>query len=96
VTSQEQPLPFASQALLSLDRISLSFGGVKAITDISFDVRQGEICALIGPNGAGKSSLLNVINGVYRPQQGTVRMFGVRQRVKSRPALSVSMGFFRA
>jgi branched-chain amino acid transport system ATP-binding protein len=96
VTSQEQPLPFTSQALLSLDRISLSFGGVKAITDISFDVRQGEICALIGPNGAGKSSLLNVINGVYRPQHGTVRMFGVRQRVKSRPALSVSMGFFRA
>ena len=67
MTSQEQSLPIASQALLSLDRISLSFGGVKAIIDISFDVHQGEICALIGPNGAGKSSLLNVINGVYRP-----------------------------
>jgi len=80
VTSQEQSLPISSQALLSLDRISLSFGGVKAITDISFDVHQGEICALIGPNGAGKSSLLNVINGVYRPQQGTVRLDGAQSR----------------
>ncbi|SOE94407.1 amino acid/amide ABC transporter ATP-binding protein 1, HAAT family [Burkholderia sp. D7] len=80
MTSQTQPLPITSQALLSLDRISLSFGGVKAITDISFDVRQGEICALIGPNGAGKSSLLNVINGVYRAQQGTVRFDGIQSR----------------
>ncbi|QIE25711.1 Lipopolysaccharide export system ATP-binding protein LptB (plasmid) [Caballeronia sp. SBC1] len=78
--SQTQPLSIASPALLSLDRISLSFGGVKAITDISFDVHPGEICALIGPNGAGKSSLLNVINGVYRPQQGTVRFDGAESR----------------
>jgi branched-chain amino acid transport system ATP-binding protein len=66
----------ASPPLLSLANISLSFKGVSAITDISFEVRQGEICALIGPNGAGKSSLLNVINGVYRPQQGTVHFDG--------------------
>lgn len=66
----------ASPALLALDGISLSFKGVKAITNISFEVAAGEICALIGPNGAGKSSLLNVINGVYRPQQGTVRFAG--------------------
>ncbi|SDB93045.1 ABC transporter ATP-binding protein [Paraburkholderia lycopersici] len=66
----------AAPALLAVDGISLSFGGVKAITDISFEVAAGEICALIGPNGAGKSSLLNVINGVYRPQQGTVRFDG--------------------
>ena len=66
----------ATPALLALDRISLSFKGVKAVTDISFEVAAGEICALIGPNGAGKSSLLNVINGVYRPQQGTVRFDG--------------------
>lgn len=66
----------SSDALLSLDRVSLSFKGVQAITDISFAVRTGEICALIGPNGAGKSSLLNVINGVYRPQQGTVHFDG--------------------
>jgi branched-chain amino acid transport system ATP-binding protein len=55
---------------------SLLFKGVKAVTDVSFEVAAGEICALIGPNGAGKSSLLNVINGVYRPQQGAVRFDG--------------------
>ncbi|WP_334189511.1 ABC transporter ATP-binding protein [Noviherbaspirillum sp.] len=58
--------------ILSLKNISLSFGGVKALTDISFDVRKHEIRAIIGPNGAGKSSMLNVINGVYRPQQGEI------------------------
>jgi branched-chain amino acid transport system ATP-binding protein len=62
--------------LLSLDNISLSFGGVKALTDISFDVREHEVRAIIGPNGAGKSSMLNVINGVYRPQQGTITYRG--------------------
>jgi branched-chain amino acid transport system ATP-binding protein len=63
--------------LLSLEHISVSFKGVKAVTDISFDVAEGEICALIGPNGAGKSSLLNVISGVYRPEGGTIRYAGV-------------------
>lgn len=70
----------AAQPLLVLDGISLSFKGVKAITDISFEVAAGEICALIGPNGAGKSSLLNVINGVYRPQQGSIRFDGLTYR----------------
>ena len=50
--------------VLSAENISLSFGGVKALTNISLDVREHEICAIIGPNGAGKSSMLNVINGV--------------------------------
>jgi branched-chain amino acid transport system ATP-binding protein len=58
--------------VLSLENISLSFGGVKALTDISFDVREHEIRAIIGPNGAGKSSMLNVINGVYTPQHGRI------------------------
>ena len=58
--------------ILDLRNISLSFGGVKALTDISFNVREHEIRAIIGPNGAGKSSMLNVINGVYRPQQGEI------------------------
>ena len=62
--------------ILDLKNISLSFGGVKALTDISFDVREHEIRAIIGPNGAGKSSMLNVINGVYRPQQGTITFQG--------------------
>jgi branched-chain amino acid transport system ATP-binding protein len=64
------------EVVLSLENISLGFGGVKALTDISFDVREHEIRAIIGPNGAGKSSMLNVINGVYRPQQGSIRLFG--------------------
>ncbi len=65
------PLPPA-EPLLRLEHISLSFGGVHAVSDISFAVRRGEILSVIGPNGAGKSSLLNVINGVYRPQAGRV------------------------
>jgi ABC-type branched-subunit amino acid transport system ATPase component len=56
--------------ILDLQNISLRFGGVKALTDISFNVREHEIRAIIGPNGAGKSSMLNVINGVYHPQEG--------------------------
>ncbi len=58
--------------ILDLQNISLSFGGVRALTNISFDIREHEIRAIIGPNGAGKSSMLNVINGVYRPQQGVI------------------------
>jgi branched-chain amino acid transport system ATP-binding protein len=62
--------------ILDLKNISLSFGGVKALQDISFDVREHEVRAIIGPNGAGKSSMLNVINGVYRPQQGEIILRG--------------------
>jgi branched-chain amino acid transport system ATP-binding protein len=60
------------KSILEVKNISLSFGGVKAITDISFDVLEHEIRALIGPNGAGKSSLLNCINGIYKPQEGQI------------------------
>ena len=66
--------------VLELEHISLAFGGVKALTDISFDVREHEVRAIIGPNGAGKSSMLNVINGVYRPQQGTITYRGKVRR----------------
>ena len=62
--------------LLRLERISVQFGGVKAVTDISFTVYQGELLSIIGPNGAGKSSLLNVINGVYRPKAGRILFAG--------------------
>lgn len=61
-----------SSDLLSIENISLSFGGVKAVANISFSVRKGEILSVIGPNGAGKSSILNVLNGVYRPQEGRI------------------------
>jgi branched-chain amino acid transport system ATP-binding protein len=60
------------EVILKVDNISLAFGGVKALTDISFDVREHEVRAIIGPNGAGKSSMLNVINGVYTPQVGRI------------------------
>jgi len=62
--------------VLDVKNISLSFGGVNALSEISFDVREHEIRAIIGPNGAGKSSMLNCINGVYQPQQGTIAFRG--------------------
>ncbi|CAI8188707.1 MAG: Sulfate/thiosulfate import ATP-binding protein CysA [SAR116 cluster bacterium] len=58
--------------VMEMRNITLRFGGVVAIQDITFDIRQGEIRAIIGPNGAGKSSMLNVINGFYHPQEGEV------------------------
>ncbi|NCW24058.1 MAG: ABC transporter ATP-binding protein, partial [Betaproteobacteria bacterium] len=64
------------EVILDVKNISLSFGGVKALTDISFDVREHEIRAIIGPNGAGKSSMLNCINGVYTPQHGNITFRG--------------------
>jgi len=65
--------------VMEMKNITLSFGGVEAIKDISFDVHEGEIRAIIGPNGAGKSSMLNVISGFYHPQQGEVWYRGERR-----------------
>ncbi|MBZ0226432.1 MAG: ABC transporter ATP-binding protein [Comamonas sp.] len=62
--------------ILEVKNISLRFGGVRALTDISFDVREHEIRSIIGPNGAGKSSMLNCINGVYTPTEGTITFRG--------------------
>ncbi len=62
--------------ILDVQNISLRFGGVKALTDISFNVKEHEIRAIIGPNGAGKSSMLNCINGVYTPQEGSITFRG--------------------
>jgi branched-chain amino acid transport system ATP-binding protein len=66
--------------ILMLENISLAFGGVKALSDVSFDVREHEIRAIIGPNGAGKSSMLNVINGVYHPQLGGITFRGTQRK----------------
>jgi branched-chain amino acid transport system ATP-binding protein len=78
-----------SEALLSVDNVSLRFGGVRAISDVSFDIRKGEIRAIIGPNGAGKTSMLNCINGFYHPQEGSITFKGVkRPRVKPYEAAS--------
>jgi branched-chain amino acid transport system ATP-binding protein len=70
----------SGDVILQLENISLAFGGVKALSEISLDVREHEVRAIIGPNGAGKSSLLNVINGVYHPQQGTITFRGKQRR----------------
>ena len=64
------------EVILEVRNISLRFGGVQALTDISFDVREHEVRSIIGPNGAGKSSMLNCINGVYTPQEGTITLRG--------------------
>ena len=66
--------------LLEVREVSLSFGGISALSGVSLEVREREIHAIIGPNGAGKSSLLNVINGVYHPRRGTVTFRGVERR----------------
>jgi branched-chain amino acid transport system ATP-binding protein len=82
------------EPILSLDEITLSFGGVNALSGVSFHVRQHEILAIIGPNGAGKSSLLNVINGVYHPSSGSVTFKGVTRR-QMRPHEAARQGIAR-
>ena len=73
--------------ILDINDISLAFGGVKALENVSFDVREGEIRAIIGPNGAGKSSMLNVINGFYHPQDGEITYKGkTRKQMRSHEA----------
>jgi branched-chain amino acid transport system ATP-binding protein len=84
----------AGEVLLAVENVSLSFGGVKAIRDVSFDIKKGEIRAIIGPNGAGKTSMLNVINGFYTPQQGRITFKG-KTRSKMRPYDAASGGIAR-
>jgi branched-chain amino acid transport system ATP-binding protein len=82
------------QPLLELDGIDLSFGGVRAIANVSFGVDRGAICAVIGPNGAGKSSLINVISGIYRPAHGIIRFDG-RPYARLTPAKANKIGVAR-
>jgi branched-chain amino acid transport system ATP-binding protein len=94
VQQQSSTTPPPGDALLSVQDVSLSFGGVKAIRGVSFDIRRGEIRAIIGPNGAGKTSMLNVINGFYHPQEGTITYKGAR-RQQMRPYIAASQGIAR-
>ena len=80
--------------LLSVDQISLSFGGVRALEEINFDIRKKEIFAIIGPNGAGKTSMLNVINGFYHPQQGEIHFKGLHRK-QMRPHEAAVQGIAR-
>jgi len=82
------------EELLSVSNVSLSFGGVKAITDISFNIMKGEVRAIIGPNGAGKTSMLNVINGFYHPQEGVINFRG-KQRRRMKPYAAAASGIAR-
>jgi branched-chain amino acid transport system ATP-binding protein len=80
--------------LLRVSNVSLAFRAVQVLSDVSVEVLRHEICALVGPNGAGKSSLLNVVNGVYRPQQGSIELDG-RRFARLRPALAARAGIAR-
>jgi branched-chain amino acid transport system ATP-binding protein len=82
------------ETLLEVEHVSLRFGGVKAITDVSFDIKKGEIRAIIGPNGAGKTSMLNVINGFYHPQDGAITYKGAK-RSRMKPYVAASQGIAR-
>jgi branched-chain amino acid transport system ATP-binding protein len=80
--------------LMEMKHITLRFGGLVAIRDVSFDIREGEVRAIIGPNGAGKSSMLNVINGFYHPQEGEVWFRG-EKRGPMRPHAIARQGIAR-
>ncbi len=80
--------------ILEVENITLSFGGVTALVDVSFEIREHEILAIIGPNGAGKSSMLNVINGFYHPQQGQITYKG-KTRSRMRPHDAAAQGIAR-
>ena len=80
--------------LLKVEGVDLSFGGVKALSNVSFEIREHEILAIIGPNGAGKSSMLNVINGFYHPQEGTITYKG-ETRKQMKPHAAAKTGIAR-
>jgi branched-chain amino acid transport system ATP-binding protein len=90
----DHPILAKGDVLLAVDDVSLAFGGVKALADVSFDIRKGEIRAIIGPNGAGKTSMLNCINGFYHPTQGRITFQG-RTRPKMRPYEAARGGIAR-
>jgi branched-chain amino acid transport system ATP-binding protein len=80
--------------LLEVHDVTLRFGGVTALQDVTFDVNRNELFAIIGPNGAGKTSIFNCLNGVYRPQEGTIRFEGA-QMVGMRPSATAHIGIAR-
>jgi len=82
------------RTLLRVDDITLGFGGVHALSGVSFEIREGEVCAIIGPNGAGKTSMLNVLNGFYQPQGGSISYKGETRR-RMRPYHAARQGIAR-
>ena len=82
------------ETLLKVESISLGFGGVQALSDVSFEIHEHEVFAIIGPNGAGKTSMLNVINGFYHPQEGAITFKGEVRRAM-RPHHAAKQGIAR-
>jgi len=82
------------EVVLKMEDIEVGFGGVKAIDNVSFEVRRGEILAIIGPNGAGKSSMLNCINGFYKPRSGSITFKGQQMKAMD-PHFAASNGIAR-
>ena len=83
-----------NQVKIRIDELSLSFGGVNALSDVSLDIKDKEILAIIGPNGAGKTCLLNCINGFYKPQKGDIYFEGKRI-TRMRPDKVAQLGLAR-
>ena len=83
-----------NQVKLRIDNLSLSFGGVRALIDVSLDIRENEILAIIGPNGAGKTCIFNCINGFYKPQEGEI-YYGSKRITRMRPDKVAKFGIAR-
>jgi branched-chain amino acid transport system ATP-binding protein len=94
MTEQRVSVKVDTRTVLRLENLFLSFGGVKALTDISIDIKAGEILAIIGPNGAGKTCVLNCINGFYKPQRGDI-YFQDRRITRIRPDKAARLGLAR-
>ncbi len=84
----------SKESVIVLENINLRFGGVNALTDVSFEVRKGEVLGIIGPNGAGKSSMLNIINGFYKPTSGVITYAGKKRKAMS-PTFAAKSGIAR-
>ncbi len=84
----------ATEPLLDVTDVNMQFGGVRALRDLGFDVHAGELVAIIGPNGAGKTTVFNCLNGIYRPQTGSIRFNG-RELVGLRPSKIARQGMAR-
>jgi branched-chain amino acid transport system ATP-binding protein len=93
--AERSPISTSGRPVIRIDNVSLSFGGVNALTDVSLDVRNDEILAIIGPNGAGKTALLNCINGFYKPQRGEIYL-GDEKITRRRPDKLARMGIARS
>lgn len=82
-------------AMMTVENVSLQFGGVKALNDVSYHIEEGEIFSLIGPNGAGKTSMLNCISGLYKPTNGSIKFQG-QEILNMKPYKRTELGIARA